>query len=384
MSLRPCVIGAGIATCLGGDVEENLYALKQSPKQAAIIEHHSLTDAERLPYHLLKGAELDHADKRLYQQIDQVVSQALGEAQLNDEQRSKMALFVGSSSHDISVSEQLYKQELISSKEPLALRLSSFGNIAGYVRKRFSIKGEDFSINTACTSSANALLYASSMLRTGQVDYVLVLAVELFNDTTALGFNNLELLTHTQMTPFDKARDGIVLGEACGALVLTRKEPEAKEFVVLGGANLCDTHSISSANPDGSSIAMVIRRALDNAGVTPGQIRAIKAHGTASLRGDEAEAAGVLQVFQDLPDVCAIKPYIGHTLGACGLVEMILFYQTILAGFIIATPGIASDEKELGLKLTQRHESVGSGIFLLNYFGFGGNNCSLVIANGEQ
>ncbi len=183
------------------------------------------------------------------------------------------------------------------------------------------------------------------------------------------------------MKPFDRGRDGLVLGEACGALVLGPARGPGS-FRLIGGANLCDAHSMSAANPDGSTVAAVMTEAIASAGLQLRDIDAIKAHGTASLLNDEAESAGLLRVFPQLPPVCALKPFIGHTLGACGLVELILMYQAIEQGVLPGTPGIGADPGVLGIALTQASVPVRPGNFLLNYFGFGGSNTSLVIANG--
>jgi 3-oxoacyl-[acyl-carrier-protein] synthase I len=123
--------------------------------------------------------------------------------------------------------------------------------------------------------------------------------------------------------------------------------------------------------------------ALENAKLSPPDILAVKAHGTASLLNDEAEAAGLQRIFGDrIPPVVALKPFMGHTFGACGLAELVAFCAAAEAGFLPGTPGVSPDAGDLGVSLTQGPTPVGRGDFLLNYFGFGGNNTSLVVSNG--
>jgi 3-oxoacyl-[acyl-carrier-protein] synthase-1 len=107
-------------------------------------------------------------------------------------------------------------------------------------------------------------------------------------------------------------------------------------------------------------------------------------HGTASLLNDEAEAAGLLQLFPTMPPICALKPFLGHTLGACGLTELILMWRSLTDAqpFLPATPGIGADASVLGLTLQQTAVVPAAGLCLLNYFGFGGNNTALLIGNG--
>lgn len=140
-----------------------------------------------------------------------------------------------------------------------------------------------------------------------------------------------------------------------------------------------DKHSISAANPDGSSIYDVMEKALRDAGCDPSQIEMIKTHGTASLLNDEAEAAGMKKLFPRTPALCALKPFVGHTLGACGVVEMVLLSRAAELGFLPANPGV-SVTGSLGVSLLQSPSAYHGGDLMLNYFGFGGNNCSLVLS----
>jgi 3-oxoacyl-[acyl-carrier-protein] synthase-1 len=99
------------------------------------------------------------------------------------------------------------------------------------------------------------------------------------------------------------------------------------------------------------------------------------------LSNDEAEAAGMRRVFAQMPPLTALKPYLGHTLGACGLNELLLFCAAAEQGFLIATPGIGAGDETLGVTLNQSSCELPRGNFMLNYFGFGGNNTSLIVSN---
>jgi 3-oxoacyl-(acyl-carrier-protein) synthase len=110
-------------------------------------------------------------------------------------------------------------------------------------------------------------------------------------------------------------------------------------------------------------------------------ITALKTHGTASLLNDEAEAAGMRRVFAQMPPLTAIKPFLGHTLGACGLNELLVFCAAAERGWLIATPGVGVGDEKLGVSLNQRPLDLPRGHFMLNYFGFGGNNTSLIVSN---
>jgi 3-oxoacyl-[acyl-carrier-protein] synthase-1 len=375
------ILGAGIHCHLGQGIAACINALQQPPRAPQAYCNQVTSENLEIPYKLLAGHGSPTERPSLFDLTEAVARDALADAGLNASEQRRMALFVGSSSFDVSLSEQAFAAELAQRGDSaLALRDPSFATLADELVTRLGIRGEDYSFNTACTASANALVTAHRQIEAGWIDHALVLGVELYNDVSALGFQSLGLLTRSVMKPFDDQRDGLVLGEGICAVVLGKAPAEGKAYVGLkGAANLSDNFGISAANPDGSTIAQVMQQALTNAGLAPGDIAAVKVHGTASLSNDESESAGLQQLFAPLPPLAALKPFIGHTLGACGLNELVLFCAALEAGFLVATPGISAVPGELGVQLNQQREANHGRFFMLNYFGFGGNNSSLII-----
>lgn len=375
-------LGVGIHSSLGNGIEANLAGLRVPPALPTQLHNTVTHEPINTPYKLLAQAPLENITERSYKVVLDVIEQAFSDAQLTDEQRQKVGLFIGSSSFDIPITEAKYQQDLGHNDQALALQDPSIANFADHLIETLNLQGEDYSYSTACTSSANALIAASAHVEAGLIDHALVVGIELHNNITALGFHSLDLLTSSVMKPFDQQRDGIVLGESVSALILGPPKNKQKPFFYLrGSASLSDTFSITATKPDGSMIYKVITDALSDSQVSPDDIHAIKVHGTASLQNDEAEAAGMHLAFAPLPKLCAVKPYIGHCLGSCGLTELILFFRAAEAGFLIATPGIGVKSGELKVQLNQHYKTVPTGNFMLNYFGFGGNNTSLIISN---
>lgn len=382
MSARAYFTGLGLHTTLGRGVAANRLALRESiaPPQSATLHYADRTDS--VPYYLLADEPLADPEHRLFRVLEGVIAEALNDAQLTAEQRRGLGLFLGTSSSEISVHEAIFRRELAASADAQPLHTSrGLGKLALTIMQRFGLRGVDFTINTACTASANALVHADSMIRSGRIERALVVGLELCNTVTALGFQGLQLLTKDLMRPLDRRRGGLILGEGCAAVVLQRERRAHNDFFLRGSANLCDTHSVSAANPDGSTVSAVVQCALSNAKLEPSDIAALKVHGTASLLNDEAEVAGMRRVFAQLPTLCALKPRIGHTLGACGLNELILLCSAVRDGWIPGTPGVCDEESDLGVTLNQTCKPVAAGNFMLNYFGFGGNNTSLVVSN---
>jgi 3-oxoacyl-[acyl-carrier-protein] synthase-1 len=389
---------------LGYTLQQAVAALQQTAPApdwiTTTITGDSSRAEDRIPYRLLFPKSVSRLSceqllQRSYAAVEGVVDLALNEAGLDAARRKRTAVFLGSSSFLIGAGEQQYKEDILRQQQGdtvsvMPLKDSRFGLLAEYIARCFHLSGETYTFNTACTASANALLCAAKMLSLGRIDHALVVGTELFNETTMLGFNNLELLTRTGMRPFDRRRNGLELGEACAAVVLSR-QPVAngeRNFYLCGGANLCDTYSISAANPDGSSVVQVIQQALVESGLLASEILAIKTHGTASLMNDDAESSGLNICFTQMPPLCALKPYLGHTLGACGLAELLLFCEALRNGFLPATHRDFEPDDKLGLQLNTQTAATAQpdfaqrrGNYMLNYFGFGGNNTSLLISD---
>jgi len=385
VSTRAYFSGFGLHTTLGRGMRDNIASLREpiAPPQQVTFEYAQRKEA--VPYYILSDEPLVDLETRLFRVLAGVIEEALADAGLSAQERRNLTLFLGTSSGEISAHEALFKRELSQSADAIALGASrGIGNLAFWITKHFGFRGNDFTINTACTASANALIHADSMIRSGRIERALVVGLECCNAITALGFQGLQLLTQDLMRPFDERRRGLILGEGCAAVVMQREARAADDFYLHGASNLCDTHSISAANTDGSTVCNVIEQALVSARLSPTDILALKAHGTASLLNDEAEVAGMKKVFASLPPLCAVKPRIGHTLGACGLNELALMCGALREDWLPGTPGISAAAGDLGVTLNQAPRKIGRGNFMLNYFGFGGNNTALIVANAES
>lgn len=340
-----------------------------------------LQEPMQLPYFALPDST-DADANRIYSHLYEMTAKAIAAQGLEAAQRGRIGLFIGSSSYDVGVSEANYQQALAKgAAEPLPMGIIGYGKMAAQLRREFQLSPYCYSYSTACTSSANALLYAQRLLAAGLIDYALVLGVEFFNQTTLLGFHSLGLISPSQrLASFAADRDGLVLGEACALVMLGRPdETAAIELELCGGAIATDNHSLTAAIADGSSLAAVITMALAETGVAASDIKGVKAHGTASLMNDEAEAAALRQVFAaSLPSVFALKPFCGHTLGACGALELALTAGCLLRNRLPANPGHQYDPA-LALALNIHGGSAPDGHYLFNCFAFGGNNNALVL-----
>lgn len=370
--------------CSLGGREQRLAHLRRGSSR--VLRKSLEVNGERYdyPYFLLREEEKSAEKEAVLELLVQVVEPLLERSGLDSAGRSRCGLLLGSSSNDFSLAMPLGRTPPGALAAVLPRQRIGNGYCADVLRQRFGLGGIELTYNTACTSSANALLDAASLLRLGLLDHALVIGLELFTPVTLDGFASLQLLTRKAIRPFDRDRDGFVLGETVNALLLSRAEPAPDSWTFLGGASNCATFSITGVNPDGSELAEVMERALQAAGLAADGIDAIKAHGTAGEQSDAAETNGMKRVFPGMPPFLALKPYLGHTLGACATAELILFMEAVEAGFLPPSINFCTRDEALGLHPLQRHLPCRQGRFLMNYFGFGGNNTSFIVSKGKR
>jgi 3-oxoacyl-[acyl-carrier-protein] synthase-1 len=373
------LIHADTRCALGTSFDEAVTALLSGQQQQLQqVAFDDLGDPVTLPYYTAPGFGDKNQEQRIYHFLRDMLEDALDRCPLSDSERAATGLFIGSSSFDINVSETLYSQELETSTTATPLPIIGYGKIAADLQESFGLSPHAYTYSTACTSSANALLSAHRLLKAGVISHAFVMGVEFFNRTTLLGFHGLSLISASgRLSPFEARRDGLILGEGCGLLMLSATKKS--DISLCGGATATDNHNLTAANGDGSTIAHVMGLALDNCELQASQLKGIKLHGTASLMNDEAEAAGIRMLQRPLPPLFALKPYIGHTLGACGVLEAALVYGCLRRGRLPGNAASGPTDERLGVSLLPAPRTADAGYYALNYFAFGGNNTCLIL-----
>lgn len=373
--------GKAVRCALGEEIQSVVAAMRSHQVTTEEVSLSLINLDYGRPYYRIALKEDDahrNSEAFFYAVLYSTVEKAIADARLTPEETATMPIFFGSTSIDIPLYEETYR----TASNVLSQTSSGYGNIANEIANRFGIRAGCYTFTTACTSSANGVLYAAAMIAQGTIDRALVVGYDLFSNLGFCGFEALKLIAPPPYRPFDKNRLGVIMGEGCGAVVLDRRSRSDRDFYCLAGANACDTHSVTTHDPEGHAIATVMNEALLRAGVEPGRIDVVKAHATGSYHNDLTECNGLKQVFNGrVPPVTGLKSFIGHTVGACGVIELILFSETVKAGFIPPVLGFETADEELGITPLTSDLAIDSGTFLLNYFGFGGNCASLVISN---
>ncbi len=323
----------------------------------------------------------DNNDKktRFYTIIKQVILDALNDAGIPSNEYHGLSVFIGSSSMNISVTEQHWE-------EKGCFKDIGNGAISRFIDTLLQPDMPTSIFSTACTSSTNALIVASNEIKAGRIKRALVLGIEFFNDATYQGFNSLMLLSKTgTYMPLAPESDGLVLGEGCSAVVLESKPNAEDDFLILGSKNLFDNYSETSSNPDGKVIYNTMRNALNSSKLDIENLTLINIHSPGTEVSNESESNALEKLlykndhtYLKIP-LISMKPYIGHTLGACSMNELVLLTAAVKEGFIPNTLGSTDTESFIFStfhKLEKKEASI-----LFSYNGFSGNNFSFVLSN---
>ena len=268
---------------------------------------------------------------------------------------------------------------------------------AGQISMRHNLRGPNFAVVSACASSTNAIMDAFNLIRLGKSDIILSGGSEaVISEAGVGGFNAMKAMSErnddpkTASRPYDKDRDGFVMGEAAGIVVLEELEHArargAKIYCeVMGCGATADAHHITAPHPDGLGAKNVMLAALDDAGMMPEEIDYINTHGTSTPIGDGAEVKAITAVFGEHAynlNISATKSMTGHCLGAAGVIEAIASIQAVINDIVPPTINHFTDDPELDSRLNftfnkAQHRTVNAA--LSNTFGFGGHNACVIV-----
>lgn len=254
--------------------------------------------------------------------------------------------------------------------------------------------GPNYSISTACATANNSIIAAATHIRNGDADLMLCGGVEApIIPMGVSGFCACRALSQRNdapekaSRPWDKDRDGFVIGEGAGVLVLESLEHALARGATiyaeyLGGGVSCDAHHMTEPRQDGEGVALCIRNALEDANVKATDVNYINAHATSTPVGDLAEVAAVKKVFEDPSQIVmnATKSMIGHSLGAAGGLEAIATVKAIMEGVVHPTINLENPEEGLGFQTPTKAHKLDIRVAISNSFGFGGHNATLVFA----
>jgi len=239
-------------------------------------------------------------------------------------------------------------------------------------------------VSSACISGSVAIMAASRMIAAGKYDHAVVVGGDVISEFVISGFMSFQALSPEPCKPFDAHRTGLSLGEGCGTVILTAdREKTGVENPVkyLGGATSNDANHISGPSRDGEGLYLAIESAMEEARVTAGDIGFISAHGTATPYNDEMESLALAWAGLENTPVNSFKGYIGHTLGAAGVIETILSLYSIRNSILFKSFGYTENGVTRPLNVITKNRSTHIGKVLKTASGFGGCNAALVVGS---
>lgn len=405
---RIVVTGMGLVSCLGNDVDAFYQKLLAGESGIGPITHFDCADyPTRIAAEVKDFDSGSYIDKKQARRVDRYISFALvagkramemtnlypeGFEQLD---KSRCGIVVGSGiggmstfSENVKILNEKGHRKITPFLIPFILTNMSSGLLAN----DFGFMGPNYSISTACATSNNCIIAAAEHIRNGEADLMICGGSEAPLSPIGLaGFCALKALSERNddptkaSRPWDKNRDGFVMAEGAGVLILEslehalkRKAPIFAEY--LGGGLTCDAHHMTDPRKDGAGVSLCIKKALADAGITADQVDYINAHATSTPAGDLCEVTGCLDVFQHPEKVVmnGTKSMTGHSLGAAGAIEAIAVIQAMRTGMIHPNINL-EDAEEVPFQLPKAAKKCDVNVAISNSFGFGGHNSTIVL-----
>ncbi|AEH01931.1 beta-ketoacyl synthase [Lacinutrix sp. 5H-3-7-4] len=399
MSKGVAITGMGIISAIGNNVAENYQSLIDEKKGITKVEK-----IDTIHRDVIMVGEIATTNKAFEKQLGLdknnnysrtallgavAAKQAVKNAQITNINKYKTGLISATSVGGMDKTENHYYEYLTKSEPRKYIDGHHAGDSSQKIAEQLGIESSLVTtISTACSSAANAIMFGARLIKTGQLERVVVGGTDCLSKFTINGFKTLMILSDTYNTPFDENRKGLNLGEAAAFLVLesdavVKAENKKVLAYVKGYANANDAHhqTASSENGDGATLAM--QKALQVAGLKAKDVDYINAHGTATGNNDLSEGRAIIRVFgEQVPDFSSTKAYTGHTLAAAGGIEAVYSVLALQNNIIYPNLNFKTQMKEFNITPQLTLKTKPLNVIMSNSFGFGGN-CSTVIFSKE-
>lgn len=391
---RVFVTGTGVVSALGIGVDQNIEQLRKGETGIGSAQHFTSKYTSTLPF-----GEVDLSNEKLIELTNcsdetgvsrttllayLAFQQAITESKLSqDELKSTRTGIISSTTvGGMCHTDELYADANLKGEPSDYVRSYGLGEHTTRLIKKYEIGGFSSTINTACSSSANAVMLGARLIKSGRLDRVIVGGSDALAKFTVNGFNSLMILSENPCKPFDKNRDGLTLGEGAGYLVLEAESvchDKLKLAEVVGYGNSNDAYHPSTTSEEAFGPCFAMQRALESCKMDASAIDYVNAHGTGTVNNDETELFAFHKTFGVIPPFNSTKSYTGHTLAASGAIESIFsiammnrreLYTNLRCEDPLDDFGIP---QILGLKTDVDIKNI-----MTNSFGFGGN-CTSVI-----
>ncbi len=410
---RVVITGLGVVSPIGVGKSEYWKALREGKNGVATITHF---DVEK--YSVKIAAEVknfkadDWMDHKEARRTDRVIhfTMAAGELAVKDGDldvakldRERFGVFLGSAEGGIFTSYENIRTLIEKGPNrvsPFFIPMMISNMPAAYLAIRYGAKGPNICVVTACATATHTMIEAYNTIRRDEADIILAGGAEsAISPLGVAGFAAIKALStrndepERASRPFDADRDGFILGEGAGVLILEElehaKSRGAKIYAeITGYGSTCDAFHITAPDPEGEGAARAMRQAVERSGWKSGDVDLINAHGTSTPLNDKMEAKAIRSVFGETTErvmVNSTKSMIGHGLGAAGALETIAAIQSIAEGFVHPTLNLDNQDPECDILVVGK-EGARRDVHrvLINNFGFGGHNGVLAIQSFSE
>lgn len=409
MKTRAVITGLGAVTPLGGTFEDTWKNLLAGKSGVAKITSFPIDELSSKIAAQVKDLDPEaFIDKKALRRMDENEQYCVAAAQMahddaglgrNSLDLDRCGVILGSGIGGIKTLEDQHRTMLDRGAKrvsPFFIPMMIIDMCAGLVAIRFGFRGPNYATVSACASSAHAIADAFRVIQRGEADIMITggsesaitqLSMAGFCAARAISTRNDE--PEKASRPFDRDRDGFVMGEGAGVLVIESLESararNARIYAEIVGCGMtCDAHHITAPLPDGNGAVRAMEMALKDAGIQPDEVDYVNSHGTSTDLGDIAETKALKSVFGDHAYKLAInstKSMIGHLLGAAGGVESAVTAKSIKDGVIHPTTNLDNPDPECDLDyVPHKPRELNIRYAISNSFGFGGHNISVVFA----
>lgn len=361
---------ANCITPLGFDLECNWQAIQRGETGIALIDqlggltdfYASKIDDDKLNQAFSKlgkiNLETSRLEKLLFLALDPMVQKRGIHA--------NTGLIISTTKGNIDFLETAYPLE------------ADMNILAKKIANRYGFSTEPILVSNACVSGVLAISVAKRMIQMDQFDDVYVVAGDILSEFVVSGFNSFQAMGNTACKPYDVNRNGVSLGEASAALYVARDQ-EKQSVEIIGDASIGDANHISGPSRTGEGLYQSVCRALAEAGIESDAIDMISAHGTATVFNDEMEAIAFHRLGMQHIPLHSLKGYYGHTLGASGLLEVVMAIMAMSQDSLIVSKGFEAQGTSEKLNVTTKNQIQKSNRILKTASGFGGTNAAIIL-----
>ncbi|HDI4958962.1 TPA: beta-ketoacyl-[acyl-carrier-protein] synthase family protein [Salmonella enterica] len=294
--------------------------------------------------------------------------------------RDRIAVVLGTSTSGLDEGD-VHVDLMLNDKESTDWRYpqQELGDPSRFLSHWLALDGPAFTLSTACSSSARAIMSGCRLIESGLADIAIVGGADTLSRMPVNGFHSLESLSLTRCQPFGRDRSGITIGEGAALMLLTR-EPQSIELLGVGESS--DAYHISAPHPQGEGAIRAIGQALNDAGITPDQVGYINLHGTATPLNDQIESKVVNAIFGENIPCSSTKHLTGHTLGAAGITEAAISMLILQRDLPLPPQDFSQSPRDETLPpcgIIEQPQPLARPVILSNSFAFGGNNASILL-----